>query len=277
VKSRAASYAQWELEQLRPELGSDLPSKWIAELSDIYLLELVFQLQSLATLIRAERIAATIEVIVRAAVERVARINWVLDVNKAVTPRIRAARAALETLRSLHYYREGFQRLGAKDADTKPMIQELRTSRAFVVDKFKVERPHIDPSDESSKLSEDVTTWVIEDQVFPDFTGFAPWAISGEGISVQVAKGTYDALSSFSHPNFVAAREHRFVDGDRITYRHDFDYTERLLRYALIGFVEALKHWITYFNVVQEDAVESLDEFQGRWEALTVEPTEPAT
>jgi hypothetical protein len=266
---REASVAEWERAVLEPELESALPAQWIAELCNTYLAELSFQLQSLAALLRSGNLAATIEIVIRAAVERVSRINWVLDPDPKVTPRIRAARASLEALRSLHYYRESFSRLGASTAETRRTIEELRTSRSFVASKFQVERPRLDPEDPNSRLTENVTEWVVEGETFPTFIEFAPWAIFGDDIPPDIAKGTYAGLSTFSHPSFTAAREHQFVENGRLFYGHDFDYVERLLRFAIIGFIDSIKRWIAYFNVDREATAAWISDFQDRWNRLT--------
>jgi hypothetical protein len=87
-------------------------------------------------------------------------------------------------------------------------------------------------------------------------------------ISDQVAKGTYAALSAFSHPSVIAGRELRTLRDQRMVYEHDFGYVERVLRFALLGLGDALKHWLGYYDHDHDRLVAALDSVADDWDAL---------
>jgi hypothetical protein len=264
------SVADLESAAIEVAIGSDRPVAWISELVGTYLFEGVRELLALGHLLRAEEVTGTIEVLVRAIVERVGRINWILDNDPRVTPKIRAVRATLEMNASSEHYRRALEDLGQSGRVMKPVIDTIRDGRALAEGWFtNIEKPTVDPGDSMSPPSSDVSKWIIEGESYPTYQKLARWAVTGEEFSGRVALGTYGALSSFSHPSFIASREHREVVEQRITYSYSFDYVERLIRLALFGLANAFKHWLSYYDVEHDTLVAHLDQIAASWEALT--------
>jgi hypothetical protein len=260
----AQPMADFERSEFLRLLNSTLPADWIRELSGTYVTEAAHELRTLSFLIRAGHVAASIEVVVRAAVERIGRTNWVLDVDEAVDPHCRAKRASFETLVSFQRYRTGVDMIRADSKDRKRVANDMRKVRTLVEEWFDIEKPLAGTGAAPTPL---VADWIIEGETYPTYESLSRWAIADRSISDGIAKGTYAALSAFSHPSFVAARELQLVRDNRSVYEHPVSYVERLLRLALFGLSDALKHWIAYFDWDHDRIVFLLDDIADRWDA----------
>lgn len=107
------SPAEFESTEFVRMFDNDRPATWIRELSGTYITEVGHELRALAHLLRFGCVAGSIEVLVRAAMERVGRSNWVLDADESVDARRRAVRASFETLVSFQRYRIGVEMIRA--------------------------------------------------------------------------------------------------------------------------------------------------------------------
>jgi hypothetical protein len=126
----------------------------------------------------------------------------------------------------------------------------------------------LDPCDEESVFSSDVSKWKVEGESYPTYEKLSRWAIRGDAFSGRIALGTYGALSSFSHPSFIAGREHRVVDNSRLTYTYDFDYIRRLISLAIFGLTGAFKMWVGYYDWEHDVLVARLDEIADKWDEV---------
>lgn len=269
VRRDSQSQADWEQTQLRQAIGTDTPALWISELTGAYLAEAANELLALALLLRHERVTGSVEVLVRAVIERIGRIAWVLDNDAEVTPVIRAIRGSFETAASLQHYRRAVKDLGAPNSDVRVLDRGVRQNRTQIESWFSdIHRPPEDASDSDSLPTSEVAKWSINGETYPTYEHLAKWALDDGTISGRTAIGTYGALSSFSHPSFVASREHRIVDGQRVTFSYDFGYIERLVRLALFSFSRAFKLWLSYYDHDHDRLVAHLDEIQAKWEAI---------
>jgi hypothetical protein len=269
---RRFDQSRFELDQIefRATFESDEPATWIAEISGSYLSEAGRELEALAVLIRNEALTGSIEVVVRAVVERVGKINWVLD--HTVDSRTRALRAGLELAVSYQHYRRAVEDLGARQKIIKPLVAQVRQQRAQLEGWFVFSKPPSNPCDPESSPSPDPALWTVGDEAFPTFEKLTHYAMGDGGVPYRPAKGTYGALSCFSHPNVVASWEHRRMEGedDRyISYTYTPTYVERLIRTAIVGVGNAFSRWLGYFDNDHDRLHAKMSEILSLWEALS--------
>jgi hypothetical protein len=74
------SAAEIDSEIWLEHLQSDLPAQWVAEITSVYLAESAHQLRAVAVLLRAEQLTGAIDPVIRALVERVGIVNWILEI-----------------------------------------------------------------------------------------------------------------------------------------------------------------------------------------------------
>ncbi len=240
---------------------------WVVETAGIYLAETAHLLRAFATLLRSRRIFATMDLIVRAVIERVGHVNWILD--DGITSEQRAARAGLEFASCFFMYRESLHWLGADTEVRSELRDEARAQQRQLEQWFSIDRPPDNKCDENSPPTGDVRRWVVGGETFPDLGASATYALEPGGIGKIAAKGTYAALSGFSHPNVVFSREHRDIDaGSRITFRYERQEIEKDVRMALFSFTEGIKQWIWYYDPEQERVIACLDDISERLEAI---------
>ena len=236
---------------------------WVVETAGIYLAETAHLLRAFATLLRSRRIFATMDLIVRAVIERVGHVNWILD--DGITSEQRAARAGLEFAACFFMYRESLHWLEADTEVRSELRGEAKAQQQQLEQRFSIDRPPDNKCDENSPPTGDVRRWVVGGESFPDLGASATYALKPGGIGEMAAKGTYAALSGFSHPNVVFSREHRDIDaGLRITFRYERQEIEKAVRMALFSFAESVKQWVRYYDAKQEQVNARLDDIAER-------------
>ena len=247
--------------------GTDRPAKWIAELSGAYLFECSYELRALSNMIEAQCVAGTLELLVRAVLERTGRISWVLDSAEETTSRTRGRRAAFEWNVCIYYYRRAIEGIGSAEA-VKEIQKSNRDERTLLEEWFTVEKELNDPCDLNSGLTGDISKWMLDGEKYPNYTELAHWVLIEGEIDKKGSAGTYAALSSFSHPNFMASREARNVTESTVSYTYDLDYTERLIRLALFSFCYTLKRWASYYDANYDAVAAEANNIVGQWKAL---------
>jgi hypothetical protein len=269
VQELGQSVAELEAIEMQQEIGSDLPRDWIRELTSTYLNQVAHELVAIAMLLKNEVVVGSIEVLVRATLERIGRINWVLDLDHHVSTRRRAIRASFEILVSYQHYRIGLSAIGAENASQRRVAREMRDLRNQVETWFDdIYKPPENPSDPASAETPTISEWTIEGEPYPNYSELARWAISDDSVGDNTSRGTYALLSAFGHPSFVAHRELLLeVDGATVYY-YAQDYLDRLIRLSLFGFADSLKRWSSYFDISHNALVGQLDQLNARWEAL---------
>jgi hypothetical protein len=105
--------------------GSDDVAGWVSEISGIYLAESAHILRALAALLRAHRIFATQDLVVRSVVERIGHVNWILD--HRISSERRAARAGLEIATCFFMYREALSLLGGDETARSEIKRRARS------------------------------------------------------------------------------------------------------------------------------------------------------
>lgn len=280
VRRHELSHADFDEQVIVSQLDSARPVQWLSQAIGYYLSDCAYELKAIAHLLREGIVGGSLEVLVRAVVERVARIMWLLDlkleykgrtesVDTPTTPRIRALRASFEALVSAQMYRRGVDSLGAPSADQKQTAKVERSIREDVEKWFPaIVKPLLNPNDPNS-FDPSVNTWTIGGERYPTYSDLSVWAIAGEATSVARAKGTYAALSGWSHPNFIASMELRSPNH---SYDYDFDFLQRLLQLALFGYLKALKAWSGYYDFNADRFTSECDRLAATWEATSPQP-----
>jgi hypothetical protein len=142
----------------------------------------------------------------------------------------------------------------------------LRDKREVIAKWFGVDAPPSDPCDPDSTPTPDITRWTIGDEAYPKYEALARWALPKESLSDGIVRGTYGALSGWSHPNFIAAAEHLADEG--FAYRYEGDYLKRLFGLAISASDTALKCWLGYYDHDHDATVERLFAVASAWETL---------
>ena len=255
--------------------GTDEPAAWISEATGAYLSEACRELQTLGLLLRNEAVTGSIEVVVRAVVERVGKICWILD--HEVDSCTRALRATFEVGVSYYHYRRAVQDLGAPGSLMNPLRKRVKEQREFLESHFAVEKPLTDPENPESPPTADVARWVLDGEAFPSFEKLTHFAMKDGGVGYRPSLGTYGALSCFSHPNVVAGWELRAdedVAGPYIQYTYPATYLEKLMRTAVVGIGNAFSRWLGYFDHDHDRLHAEMQSILDRWEALAPLPVE---
>jgi DNA-binding transcriptional MerR regulator len=225
---------------------SDEAAVWMERIGATYLNEAASEMVALAILLRAVRVRATLEPLVRAIVERMGHLNWVFDHEASL--RSRVIRTFLEVGVSYQHIRMALDRLGASNADKKRLRKEAVTIREFLSDNFDVDRSAV-----TDNLF-DLTRWNVEGESYPNFERAAHLALEASNLTPAQAKGSYAALSGFSHPSVLFSAEHE-LEIDEITtgfvYRQED--LEKTVALALFAFLEGVAHWVGYYHDLDED------------------------
>jgi hypothetical protein len=268
VARSSRSPADDDTDAFQEAFGTTYPAGLIGELTGIYLLESGFELRSLASLLRTNHVAATYEVIVRAVVERVGKLNWILDVDSQ--PRIRGIRAFLEYLVDFQHYRRAVEDLKPAPEIRKEIEKLFRGERKKIESWLTFDAPLEDPCNINSGRVPDISKWTCEGEAFPTFEKLAAWALLDDNeISKRQATGTYGALSCFSHPNFIASREVQSEADGRIVYTYNVEYVDKLVRLAVFGAGNALNRWIAYYDYDHDRIHGLLDTALCKWDDLS--------
>jgi hypothetical protein len=259
--------------EIAATFGSDDPAAWISEATGAYLSEACWELQTLGLLLRNEAVTGSFEVVVRAAVERVGKISWILD--HEVDSYSRARRATFEVAVSYYHYRRAVQDLGAPGSLMNPLKRKVREQREFLEAHFSVDKPLADPADADSGPTQDVAKWVVDGEAFPSFEKLTHFAMKDGGVGYRPSLGTYGALSCFSHPNVVAGwelRREEELSGPFIQYTYPATYLENLMRTAVVGIGNAFSRWLGYHDHDHDRLHAEMQSLLDRWAALAPPP-----
>lgn len=208
AETKPTPFWEWDRRTIENDIGSDEPHQLIHEIVSTCLSESANIVLALAALLRARTVTVSLDLLVRAVVERVGVVNWVLDPD--ASSRQRAIRGTLGFIVSLQHYREALSGLGA-DAKHRAMFKAERTRLdGLATSWFLVDRPPIDPEAAKPKPTKDALLWTIENEKYPTLTRFAELAFANGAVGDQ-ASAIYDALSGFSHPSVIFSQEHRSI------------------------------------------------------------------
>jgi hypothetical protein len=285
----------WEADRqaIEAEFGSDEPYTWINACVSTYLSEAANQLLAIAGLLRTETVTATLDSVERSLIERVGAVNWLLEEDKELTEegdeqteienyrtavRKRVARSGLSFLVSIQFYRDALSGLegdGPRSAHRTVLKTEQSRISELMIGWFKdhLERPPVDPDDESSKPTKDPTRWKIDGEGYPTFTRLAQLAFQRYGIDARMAAAIYDALSGFTHPNVVFGQEHQNIDGDgHITFTYRDEDLEKSIQQVICAFGDAVKRRAQYYDADPAGVIDKMDAVFNRLGEISVLP-----
>lgn len=252
------------------ELGSVDPGAWIQEIGASYLTESGHIIRAIARLLRTRAVFASMDPLVRAVVERVGRVNWILDFR--INHRQRAIRAGLEIAVSWQFYRSGIARLEGDKAIRKVLKAPAAAHLERLESWFEPVKPPENPCD-ILKLTSDVSQWIFEGEVFPTMTRLAQYALESAHFEPGIAAGVYDALSGFAHPSVITSRENRRTD-ERGAVQYFFRAIEmdKLVRLALLSYFDGVNRWVDYFGAPNRVEIKaSMDSISRQFDELSAQ------
>jgi hypothetical protein len=259
----------WEMDRksVMAETGTEEPISWINLLVSTYMGEAANELVAIASLLRAETVIASLDPLVRALIERIGWVNWILD--HETDAMHRAGRAGIGYIVSLQHYRETLARLNADDVVRALAMAERKRIEETFLNGFDVERPLSDSNAQKPKPTKDATEWVTQGDPFPTFTAVAHSAMSAGGVDGATAAGSYDILAGFSHPSVVFAQEHRTVDAEgSVIHHYRVHDVNKVVRLAVLVFADGVLHWIGYY-LNNDPAIRArLDQTAARLDAI---------
>jgi hypothetical protein len=232
---------------LLEEFGSAEGPDLLERIAATYLTEAASEMVAIAVLLRADQVRATLEPLVRAVVERMGHLNWVLD--HRISLRSRVIRTYLEVGVSYQHLRLAFARLGLPGANQKALRTKAVRIREFLSDNFEVD------TSASTDNPLDLTCWDIEGDRYPTFERSAHLAFESSNLSPARAKGAYAALSGYSHPSIVFSAEHQFDidDGRTSAFVYGQEELENLVGLALVAYLQGFAHWLGYYHDLEEE------------------------
>ena len=247
------------------EFGSSEPSSWLSEIAVGYLGEAAYELKAIAKLLRSRLVVGSLDVLVRAVMERSGRVIWVLDDQPLEgTAFNRAARAALEIGVSSQHYLKTIDDLGATGVERAQADINDRDHRAKLIKWFSPVRP-------TGRSKDDIRQWQIKGTKSPGFTAIAKFAGERCRITAEQGEGVYGGLSGFSHPSIVFSRESRTPNGSGgIEFNYRAEDIEKLVRMAVLTFLEALKYCARYYGTGIDSLMAKVFEIEHRLDESSV-------
>jgi hypothetical protein len=245
---------------LQQDFGSEEPASWIATTASLYLGEAAHQLQAVAVLLRAEALTGSLGPLVRAVIERVGVISWMLDVETTDSLE-RAWRAMLNSLVCSSEYRKAIEQLGADKSQRRELAREHRERRARVATWFSPEVDQDAPNDSA--------LWARSGSRYPDLTTIAAMAMPGD-LGQKVRTGVYAAQCGMTHPNIFVLGETVMPAPDGAPqFVHRAGDVDKEVRASFVSFARGIMTWSRYFSLETEfDALQSrISEISDRFEA----------
>lgn len=267
---------QWVFERRvwAEQHGTEEPMEWVAHSTSVYVIEAAHQVRAIGVLLIAGTVTASLDPLVRAVVERVGRVKWILSPD--IHPTERGARAGLEFGVSMSSYRMALERLGAPGDAQKEWQKRVRAHRDRLETLFVVEKPPSDPCDPESKPTPDISRWVVGGERYPNYVANAGFALEAQSMAHATGKATYDGLSGFSHPSVVFSREHRTIaDDGRVTYTYQPSDLEKSVRLAAFGLLDAFRYWASYYGAAPDAVQRRVDELGDRMDGISVIEDQP--
>lgn len=265
--------AAWliDLTYWKDSLASDEPGKWITEIVATYVGEAACQVRAIGSLLLSDVVPASIDLLVRGALERSGRVIWVLDNSVFVGTKVRAARAALELGVSYQNYREALHLLGADSVARQDVKDRDVLLRESILKWFAPIRPPNDPCNPKSRPTKDMTRWEAEGQKYPTNTAIAEIAGTRCGLTKEQAAGAYAGLCGYSHPSVVFARENRGVGSLGLPqFEYRANDLQKTVRMAVLTYLEALRHCASYFESGLDRLDQAIEPIHRRIDELAV-------
>lgn len=252
------------------ERGTDVPMDWTAEATSMYLIEVAHQVRAIGDLLVTGSVTASLDPLVRAAVERAGRIRWLLD--PTIDTEERGARAGLEMGVSMQAYRKALDQLGAHKDICTDWKARVGDHRKLLDELFAgIEKKPLDPFDPGSKPSKEFTDWTVVGETYPTYAAAAGYALQTESTTAGQGKATYAGLAGFSHPSVVFAREHYSINNDNgVIYTYQQRDLENSVRQAAFGLLNAFRNWAGYYAAAPELVQQRIDEISDQIGTISV-------
>lgn len=245
----------------------DHPPFWIALIVSTYLPECGHICLGLAAQLRARAFVVGVHSAVRAVIERVGRLKWILATD--CNAHQRYARAGLEMTVCQQYYRRAIDGLKAASSDRKHARAEHVRLRECLDRYFEVVyKPPSDPCDDSSSPSSEAIDWVVDGEGYPDYTKLTSYVLDAMG---GKSAGTYGAYSGLTHPNVQASAEHRrFAEDGSISFVTTCGDLEKSVRVACFATFDALRNVVAYNGGDTEVLQQRIDACAERMDSISV-------
>jgi hypothetical protein len=227
----------------KSELGVTEPSLWVVRTVATYLPEAAHELRAIAALLRSGAITGSLGPLVRAIVERVGVVFWILDVESADGLE-RGWRATLNALVCYKEYRKTLDQLGTERTVRNEVAEKHRQLRARVQGWFAPEVDDVQPTDSS--------LWKRNGSGYPDLTELAAAAMPND-LDLSVRKGVYAAQCGMTHPNiFVLGETVEPLGARGIQFVHRAEDVDKEVRAAFVMFMRGVLVCARYFSVEGE-------------------------
>jgi hypothetical protein len=253
----------WELDRksMLSELDSDLPPQWIYISTSHYLSEAALQMRAISALIRQEVVHYSIPVLVRAIVERVGVVCWILDAPGSWEMRFRRSglAGAVSNFRYANLYR-------ASDPSAYERLKNQRLEiRNLLEHRFAVRSD----ADHETTYAGDPDGWKVWGDVYPTFRNLAVEAFKGPDIDRGMAKYVYDFLSVHSHPTIHAGLAFVEILPNGAQYKVEYDDVDRVTRFALVALLNGVRCWDGYFQENPPQRISDREALFDRFESLS--------
>jgi len=232
----------WELDRqtILGELDTDLPQQWIYLATSHYLSEAALQMRAVSALIHMEVVHYSLPALVRAIVERVGVVCWILDAPGSWELRFRRAglTGAVSNFRYANLYR------GSDPSAYERLKNQRREIRDLLERRFAVQSG---PGVETTYIG-DPDAWKVCGDIYPTFRNLAVEAFKSPDIDPSMAKYVYDFLAVHSHPTIHAGLKFVEVLASGSQYKVDYDDVDRVTRFALVALLNGVRCWDGYFQ-----------------------------
>jgi hypothetical protein len=231
------------------KLASVLPTGWLHEIATTYLAEAAHEIRAMSCLLADGAASASLDVLVRAVLERSGKVLWVLDPGVPLGSTRRVARAGLEISLSYAHYKSALRRLGAKSDVRSQVDSEARAHRNLLECWFTLDGARLDRNDPNSPVVAEPAKWKLDGQTLITYTAAAGLAAERAGLAASRGSAMYGGLAGLSHPSVVFAREVRSTDEAGIVRfeLRDGDL-EKSVRTAVLSFLNAANAAVTYYD-----------------------------
>jgi hypothetical protein len=173
------------------KLASVLPTDWLNEIATTYLAEAAHEIRAMSRLLADGATSASLDVLVRAVLERSGKVLWVLDPGVPLGSTRRVARAGLEISLSYAHYKSALRRLGAKPDVRSQVDSEARAHRNLLECWFTLDGPRLDRNDPSSPVVAEPAKWKLDGETLITYTAAAGLAAERAGLAASRGSATY--------------------------------------------------------------------------------------
>ena len=239
------------------ECGSSELYTWTNEIIATYLTESAHELNAIASLLEAGTVFASLEPLVRTAVERQGVLAWILDTDLNVGVRPRAIRAGLVYLDSLQRYKRTAEQMGIDGESRKRINADWKRDQDLFDGWFQKEYRNNCGCDPCKSIHNDVSNWVVDGQRLPSYTALTEIALEWHQIDPRFKSVAYAILCGFTHPSVIFSRELKDLspNGEFIYFHRQKDLLNSV-SLAVSCHLEGIRRWAGF---MMSDETELVD------------------